>query len=94
MYDGPNKVEGDGFTIVLLGRDEDDDADMVVAIVDGIAAVDGALDDCVAATDNGSDDDTVAYIGGACVWGGVVCDGPVRSHVMPCWRWWWWWWYL
>lgn len=66
----------------------DDDGDTVVAIVDGIAAAtdDDALDECVSATVIGSVDDTVAYIGGACVCGGVVCDGPVRSHVMPCCR--------
>lgn len=69
----------------------DEDGDTVVAIVDGItgaAAVaaatdDVALDDSVAATVIGSVDDTVAYIGGSSVCGDVVCDGPVRSHVMP-----------
>lgn len=73
MYDGANNVEGDGFTIApLVCDDEDDGGDMVAVIVDGIVAVsvdddddddDGTLD----ATANGSVDDTVAYIGGACV---------------------------
>lgn len=48
-----------------------------------MATADAALDDGVTATVNGSVDDIVAYIGGACVCGGAVCDGPVRSHVIP-----------
>lgn len=48
---------------------------MVVAIVDGIAAAstdDDALDESVAATVIGCVDDTVAYIGDACVCGDAV----------------------
>lgn len=89
MYVGANKVEGDGFTIVLFGCDEDDEdddgGDTVADIVEGITA-DDATDDDDTLDDgavNGSVDETVAYIGGPWVWGDVVCDGPARSYVMP-----------
>lgn len=57
-------MDGDGFTIVLFGcdeDDEDDDGDTVAAIVEGITDDDDTLD---AGAVNGSVDETVAYIGG------------------------------